>query len=130
MAAPIVSGIAALMKSSRPFLESFAVRQALRAVPGPDAVAALQASSFSRSACLYLQVLWQGEPVPEAEVSLVGGEAFFAQTDDRGEVKFLQIPPGDYQLAVSLSTPQGRRYHEERKTIGISCLLPYQVLLP
>jgi hypothetical protein len=130
MAAPIVSGIAALVKSSRPLLEPFAVRQALQGAPGPDAVVALQASSFSRSACLYLQVLWQGEPAPEAEISLVGGAAFFAKTNLRGEVKFLQIPPGDYRLVVSLSTPQGRWYHEERQTLPISCLLPYRIQLP
>jgi len=130
MAAPIVSGIAALVKSSRPLLEPFAVRQALQGAPGPDAVAALQASSFSRSACLYLQVLWQGEPAPEAEISLVGGAAFFAKTNLQGEVKFLQIPPGDYRLVVSLSTPQGRWYHEERQTLPISCLLPYRIQLP
>jgi len=130
MAAPIVSGIAALVKSSRPLLEPFAVRQALQGAPGPDAVVALQASSFSRSACLYLQVLWQGEPVPEAEISLVGGAAFFAKANLRGEVKFLQIPPGDYRLVVSLSTPQGRWYYEERQTLPISCLLPYRIQLP
>jgi hypothetical protein len=130
MAAPIVSGIAALVKSSRPLLEPFAVRQALQGAPGPDAVVALQASSFSRSACLYLQVLWQGEPAPEAEISLVGGAAFFAKTNLRGEVKFLQIPPGDYRLVVSLSTPQGRWYHEEQQTLPISCLLPYRIRLP
>jgi len=130
MAAPIVSGIAALVKSSRPLLEPFAVLQALQGAPGPDAVVALQASGFSRSACLYLQVLWQGEPAPEAEISLVGGAAFFAKTNLQGEVKFLQIPPGDYRLVVSLSTPQGRWYHEERQTLPISCLLPYRIRLP
>ncbi|ULR40939.1 S8 family serine peptidase [Thermus sp. NEB1569] len=129
MAAPTVSGIAALLKSGRPFLEPFAVRWALKAAPGPDAVAALQASPTQRSSCLYLQVFRGGEGVAGADLALEGPEVYYAQSDDRGEARFLQIAPGNYLLRVAAPLPEGRRYYEENLTLGpSSCLVPKRIL--
>ncbi len=131
MAAPIVSGIAALLKSERPLLEPFAVRWALKAAPGPDAVAALQASPTQRSACLYLQVFRGGEGVAGADLALEGPEVYYARSNDRGEARFLQIAPGDYLLRAAVPLPDNRRYyHEEHLTLGTSCLVPRRILLP
>ncbi len=130
MAAPIVSGIAALVKAKRPLLEAFAVRQALQTARGPDALAALQATSFLRSSCLYLRVEWEGRPVAGVDVGLDGPESLWAVTNDQGEVRFLQLAPGAYRLTLSIPTPEGRRYHEESLTLPISCLLPLRIQLP
>lgn len=130
MAAPIVSGIAALLKSGRPLLEPFAVRWALKASPGPDAVAALRASPTQRSACLYLQVFRGGEGVAGADLALEGPEVYYAQSNDQGEARFLQIAPGNYLLRVAVPLPDGRRYYEENLTLDALCYAPKRILLP
>lgn len=132
MAAPIVSGVVALIKARYPFIQPFHAYQALKAGPGPNAPLTLQFSSFQRPACLYLRVLWEGAPALDVDVTLGGPGAFFAKTNAQGEVKFLQLPPGDYRLTLALPTPQGRWFHEQSLSLnaGFSCLLPLTLSLP
>ncbi|GAB5603007.1 S8 family serine peptidase [Thermus sp. FJN-A] len=132
MASPIVSGVVALIKALNPFVQPFHVYQALKAGPGPDALLALQASGFQQPVCLYLRVLWEGVPALDVDITLVGPGAFFAKTNAQGEVRFLQLPPGAYKLTLALSTPQGRRFHEQSLSLSTSssCLLPLTVSLP
>jgi serine protease len=130
MASPLAAGAAALLKATRPLLEPYAVRQALGATPVLDAAAALQVPPAPRSACLYLQVFWQGNGVAGADVSLEGPEVLYAQSNDKGETRFFQIAPGTYRLRLAVSLPEGRVYREETLTPTSFCYAPTRILLP
>jgi subtilisin family serine protease len=130
MASPLAAGAAALLKATRPLLEPYAVRQALGATPVLDAAAALQVPPAPRSACLYLQVFWQGSGVAGADVSLEGPEVLYAQSNDKGETRFFQIAPGTYRLRLAVSLPEGRVYREETLTLTSFCYAPTRILLP
>jgi hypothetical protein len=130
MASPLAAGAAALLKATRPLLEPYAVRQALGATPVLDAAAALQVPPAPRSACLYLQVFWQGSGVAGADVSLEGPEVLYAQSNDKGETRFFQIAPGTYRLRLAVSLPEGRVYREETLTPTSFCYAPTRILLP
>jgi len=130
MASPLAAGTAALLKATRPLLEPYAVRQAFGTVPVLDAAAAFQVPPAPRSACLYLQVLWQGSGVAGADVSLEGPEILYAQSNDKGETRFFQIAPGTYRLRLAVSLPEGRVYREETLTPTSFCYAPTRILLP
>ncbi|MCS7219629.1 MAG: S8 family serine peptidase, partial [Thermus sp.] len=127
MAAPVVAGVASLLRERYPFAGAYPVRRRLQAAPGPDAVAALLAPNPGRGACLRLRVQdAQGRPLP-GRVALQGPEEHWAELNAQGEVAFREIAPGTYH--VRLWTEDGR-YWAERVPLDYSCLVPRQITLP
>lgn len=129
MAAPIVAGLAALLKEAYPLEGAYAARVRLSSLPGPNAQAAMAAAAPPRAGCLWVEVRREGslDPVPYAALGLVGPEAYWAQTDERGAARFLEITPGSYRLTVATSSDA---FKEIQVDVTPLCYAPTRILLP
>ncbi len=122
MAAPMASGIAAVLRSARTNLDAWGVSWLFRK-DGVDAGKILRDYPYAPyGGCLRVQVLVDGTPKPAwLELKFDEGKAYAVSTDLLGQGKFFGIPQGDADLRVVVTSPGGPRIHWEPVHVYRSC---------